>query len=289
MDGNDRGQSWKERAYITIFENDTPGGKLFDVVLLVLILASVTTVMLDSIDSIREQYSSLFSTLEWIFTVLFTIEYGLRIACSPKRRKYISSFFGIIDALSVLPSYLGLLFGGAHYLMVVRVLRLLRIFRVLKLTRYLTEADVLRSALLASRPKIIVFLGAVLTSVVIIGAVMYLVEGPENGFTNIPVSIYWAIVTLTTVGYGDIAPRTPLGQVCASVVMILGYGIIAVPTGIVSVELHEASQRSRLESRCRNCQLSSHDSDARYCKRCGSDLSPAGRADEEREPGVEAC
>jgi voltage-gated potassium channel len=263
----------KEKLYSVVFESDTPAGKLFDVILLVVILASFVTVLLESVTSINAQYQSVFFWSEWIFTALFTIEYVLRVFCSPRPGKYIFSFFGIIDLLSVLPNYLDIFFGGAHYMVVVRVLRLLRIFRILKLSRYLTEAEVLKSAMLASRAKITVFLGAVLTSVIIIGAAMYLIEGPEHGVANIPISIYWAIVTLTTVGYGDIAPATPLGQLVACAVMILGYGIIAVPTGIVTVEFQQATKREADKIVCKECGRTGHTKDALYCKYCGDLMS----------------
>ncbi len=270
MSAEPESQSWKKRLYTIIFEHHTPGGRAFDVALFVLIVFSVIVVLLDSVESIRSQYKSLLFASEWAVTILFTIEYLLRIYCARKRLGYLVSFFGIIDLLTVLPAYVDFLMGsGAHYLMIVRVLRLLRIFRVFKLSRYLSQATVLSRALRASREKITVFLGVVLTLVILIGAIMYLVEGPSHGFTSIPRSIYWAIVTLTTVGYGDIAPATTLGQLIACVVMIVGYGIIAVPTGIVSVELHRASGVQRL---CTSCKMSGHDQDARFCKGCGAGL-----------------
>jgi len=245
---------------------------MFDIMLLIAILASVLTVVLESVQALRAQYTTFFFWSEWVFTGLFSAEYLLRIYCAKDRKKYIFSFFGIIDAISVLPSFIDIIFGGAHYMMVVRVLRMLRIFRILKLSRYLSEADVLGRALLASRPKIIVFLGTVLTAVVVIGAIMYIIEGPEHGFIDIPKSIYWAIVTLTTVGYGDIAPATPLGQAFACLVMIMGYGIIAVPTGIVSVELHQAAFKAVKGLRCAECGGMDHTPDARFCKHCGNFL-----------------
>jgi voltage-gated potassium channel len=263
---------WRQALYKIVFENDTIGGKAFDVCLLIVILLSVIVVILDSIESVRSRHSNLFITAEWAFTFLFTVEYGLRIACAENRRKYAFSFFGIIDLIAVLPTYIGLFIGGAHYLMVVRILRLLRIFRIFKLSRHLTEAEVLGRALLNSRAKITVFIGTVLTLVIVIGALMYIVEGPQNGFTDIPLSIYWAIVTLTTVGYGDIAPKTPFGQFLACCVMILGYGILAVPTGIVSVELQAASRQRAPKAVCPRCHRRRHDTDAKFCKNCGTAL-----------------
>ncbi len=258
-----------------IFETDTPAAKLFDVVVLWAILLSVALVMLESVLSLRAQYGGVLRALEWGFTVLFTVEYLLRIYAARKRLRYVTSFYGVVDLLAVLPSYLSLIIAGSQYFIVIRSLRLLRVFRVLKLARYLGEANTLARALRASRVKIIVFLWTVLTLVIIIGSVMYLVEGADSGFTNIPISVYWAIVTLTTVGYGDIAPRTPLGQTLSALVMILGYAIIAVPTGIVTTELGRASQEERekrLRVVCPHCGLSGHDVDAVHCKYCGETL-----------------
>jgi voltage-gated potassium channel len=226
--------------YHIIFESDTPAGKAFDVALLVFIVLSVLVVTLESVAWIRADYSALIKTAEWAFTILFTIEYALRIYCAPRRLHYVRSFYGIIDLISIIPTYLSLVIAGTQYALVIRSLRLLRVFRVLKLTHFLGEAEVLRKAMNQSAAKIIVFIGVVVTMVFIVGALMYLIEGPENGFTSIPTSVYWAVVTLTTVGYGDIAPQTVVGQTLATVVMIMGYGIIAVPTGIVSVEMSRA-------------------------------------------------
>ena len=230
----------KEKLYTIIFESDTPAGKAFDVALLIAILLSVLVVTLESVSWIRAGYSKWIKDAEWAFTVLFTIEYGLRIYCAPRRIHYVRSFYGIIDLISIIPTYLSLFIAGTQYALVIRSLRLLRVFRVLKLTHFLGEAEVLRKAMNQSAAKIIVFIGVVLTMVFIVGALMYLIEGPENGFTSIPTSVYWAVVTLTTVGYGDIAPQTVAGQTLATIVMIMGYGIIAVPTGIVSVEMSRA-------------------------------------------------
>ena len=267
-------QRIRENLGDIIFETDTPAAKLFDVVVLWAILLSVALVMLESVLGLRAQYGGVLRALEWGFTILFTVEYFLRIYAARKRLRYVTSFYGVVDLLAVLPSYLSLVVVGSQYLIVIRSLRLLRVFRVLKLARYLGEANTLVRALRASRVKIIVFLWTVLTLVIIIGSVMYLVEGAESGFTNIPISVYWAIVTLTTVGYGDIAPRTPLGQTLSALVMVLGYAIIAVPTGIVTNELSRASQEEREAQlvACPRCGQASHDADARYCKRCGERL-----------------
>ncbi|MCP5499861.1 MAG: ion transporter [Leptospiraceae bacterium] len=254
-----------------IFEADTFWGKTFDIVLLWAIVLSVLTVMLESVEGLEKIYGDIFKMVEWSFTILFSIEYMARIYCVKRPLKYIFSFLGLIDLLSTLPTYLSLFAISAQYLLVVRSVRLLRVFRILKLSRYLGEAEILWIALKRSRYKITVFLGAVLSVVLIMGTFMYLIEGPENGFTNIPKSIYWAIVTLTTVGYGDIAPKTTLGQFIASAVMILGYAILAVPTGIVSVELANAQKQVNTVA-CMQCSLEGHDDDAKYCKHCGAKL-----------------
>lgn len=239
--------SFKERLYHIIFESDTPPGKAFDVALLIAILLSVLAVMLESVSSIVSQYGKIIRACEWVFTVLFTIEYFLRIYCARNRKGYILSFYGIVDLISIIPTYLSLIVVGTQYVLMIRSLRLLRVFRVLKLYHFLGEAEILGRALRQSAAKITVFIGTVITLIFIVGSMMYLIEGPEHGFTSIPVSIYWAIVTLTTVGYGDIAPQTVLGQMLASIVMIMGYGIIAVPTGIVSVEISKADSRRKNE------------------------------------------
>jgi voltage-gated potassium channel len=249
-----------------------PPGKLFDVLLIFAILLSVTVVFLESIEELKNDYGQIFYALEWGFTILFTIEYLFRIISVNKPLRYIFSFYGIIDFLSIAPTYLSLVIVGSQYLLAIRILRLLRVFRVFKLTNLLTQSNILVEALKASRAKIAVFLFAVLTSVVVIGAIIYVVEGPENGFTSIPVSMYWAIVTLTTVGYGDISPQTPLGQFIASIVMIMGYAIIAVPTGIVSVEIASATRKQITTQVCPNCLAEGHDKDASHCKYCGSKL-----------------
>ena len=233
----------REKLYTVIFEADTPAGKAFDVVLILAILASVMVTILDSVISIRLQYGRLLFFLEWAFTLLFALEYGCRLFCAWNPKAYAFGFLGIVDFIGWAPTVLGLLLPGSHYLTTFRILRVLRVFRVLKMAAYVKEADLLASALRQSGRKIMVFLFAVITLVVLLGSIMYVVEGPEHGFANIPVSIYWAIVTLTTVGYGDISPQTPFGQFLASCIMILGYAIIAVPTGIVSAEFIRAEGR----------------------------------------------
>jgi voltage-gated potassium channel len=264
----------KHKLYIIIFEANTWWGKAFDVGLLVAIVASVGVVMLESVDEYAQRYSSIFWATEWFLTIFFTIEYIVRIIISPAKRKYVFSFFGIIDLLSILPAYLSLVFTGMHSLMILRSFRLLRVFRVFKLARFIGEASHLSQALRASRHKIIVFVVTVGIIVVIMGTVMYLIEGSANGFTSIPRSIYWAIVTLTTVGYGDIAPQTVLGQTLASMLMIMGYGIIAVPTGIVTAEMSKIKETVKFtgKRRCPGCQKKIKAVDAVYCKYCGSEL-----------------
>ena len=269
---NKSNRKWRKIMFEIIFEADTPAGKWFDVVLIICILLSVTTVMLDSVSSIRVKYGDFLYAAEWFFTILFTVEYIFRLICIVKPIRYAVSFFGIVDLLAILPTYMSLLFFGSRYLLVVRVLRVLRIFRVLKLGHHTKEAAVLREALYASRRRIIVFLFVVLTLVVIIGSLMYLIEEGNNGFTSIPRSVYWAIVTLTTVGYGDISPKSGVGQFLAAIVMILGYSIIAVPTGIVTVELSRAHAEKISSQTCPNCGAEGHDRDARYCKLCGTKL-----------------
>jgi voltage-gated potassium channel len=263
----------REQTRIIIFEHQTPAGKGFDVALIGFIVASVIVVMLDSVQDIRTAYGSVLRMAEWGFTIVFTVEYLLRLWCAPRATAYVRSFFGIVDLLAILPTYLSLAIPGGQALLTVRVLRLLRIFRVLKLANYVSEAGVLMRALRASRPKITVFIVGVLTLVVTLGSLMYLVEGTANGFTSIPKSVYWAIVTLTTVGYGDIAPKTTVGQALAAVIMILGYAIIAVPTGIVTVEIGTAARKESSAGVCRQCGLAEHDCDARHCKRCGWEIT----------------
>ena len=262
----------RARLHELIFEADTPAGKLFDVLLIASIVVSVVMVMLDSVSSIQVLYGRLLYTGEWFFTIVFTIEYLLRLYSVGRPLAYASSFFGIVDIFAVLPTYLSIFIPGTQYLLVIRILRVLRIFRVLKLVQYLGEARMLAQALKASRRKIIVFLFVVLTMVVIFGSLMYLIEDPQNGFTSIPRSIYWAIVTLTTVGYGDISPQTNFGQAISAIIMIIGYGIIAVPTGIVTAELTQVYKRTISTQACPECSAEGHDTDARHCKYCGERL-----------------
>lgn len=263
---------WRRRLFIVIFGTDTRAGRKFDIVLLWAIVLSILVVMIESVADIRQQYGYWLRILEWVFTVIFTLEYIARIISIGKPWHYITSFYGIIDFLSVIPTYLSLFISGGQYLLIIRALRLLRIFRILKLSRYMGEGKLLSSALKASRHKITVFMWAVLTIVVIMGTLMYMIEGGKNGFTSIPKSIYWAIVTLTTVGYGDIAPQTVLGQMIASVIMILGYAIIAVPTGIVTAEITQAKITNRFIKNCKQCGFDNHAPDAIFCKKCGTKL-----------------
>ncbi len=265
----------KEKIHELIFEADTPMGRTFDISLLIVISISVLIVMLESVDYIQVKYSALFFVLEWIFTIIFTIEYSLRIYAVYRPIKYMTSFFGVIDLLAILPAYLSLFFAGTHYFIVIRALRLIRIFRIFKLGHFLKEGAIITNALRASRAKIFVFLMSVTLLVIIIGALMYVVEGGNNdSFSSIPRSIYWAIVTLTTVGYGDIVPRTELGQFLSAVVMILGYAIIAVPTGIVSAEMVNATSNMKNNTQaCRYCGREGHDDDAVHCKYCGEILN----------------
>jgi voltage-gated potassium channel len=264
--------AWQQQLHTIIFEADTPAGKAFDLLLLASIFTSVLVVLLDSVAAINQRYGPLFAALEWGFTILFTIEYLLRLISVRRPLAYARSFFGIVDLLAIIPTYISLLVPGTQYLLVVRVLRLLRIFRVLKLTAYLREGRTLMRALLAARRKISVFLLTVITIVIIVGALIYVIEGPERGFTSIPLSIYWAVVTITTVGYGDIAPQTPAGRMLAVLLMLMGYGIIAVPTGIVTLELSRADAAPVSTQVCPNCAAEGHDHDANFCKRCGSAL-----------------
>jgi len=270
----------KSKLHTIIYEADTPMGKLFDVVLLILILVSVILVMLESVTSIDTHYHDLLYFGEWVITIFFSIEYILRIITVKKASNYIFSFYGIIDFLSTIPLYLSFILAGSNALLAVRALRLLRVFRILKITRYMGEANKLNKALRDSKPKILVFLFAVLILSIIAGTIMYLVEGEQSGFVSIPVSVYWCIVTLTTVGFGDIAPVTPLGQFIAAIIMIMGYGIIAVPTGIVSAEY--ASKKTHTvddpeyihvnTQSCQNCNENNHNDNAEFCHKCGSTL-----------------
>ncbi len=265
--------SLKDELYEIVFEADTKAGRAFDIVLLILILLSILFVTLESVKSIDEKYGTLLFYLEWGVTIFFTLEYFLRIYIIRKKLAYILSYYGLIDLLSVLPGYIGIFFSGAQGLIVIRALRLLRIFRILKLSRYVQDSAMIIAALKASRTKISVFLYAVILIVIIIGTVMYLVEGEKNGFDSIPEGIYWAIVTLTTVGYGDIAPATTLGRFIASFVMVLGYGIIAVPTGIVTAEFAMHKRKKISTQVCPECLFEEHDHDAEFCKKCGSKIN----------------
>ena len=275
------GRPWRGQLYDILFETDLLSARVFDAALIVTILASVLVVMLDSVESIVGRHDVALHVLEWIFTVLFTVEYAARLASVQSKRRYALSFFGIIDLLSIIPTYLSVLLPGTQFLAIIRVLRVLRVFRVLKLVRYLGEARTLGRALAASRFRIIVFLITVLTLTVILGSVMYLIEGADAGFTSIPVAVYWAVVTLTTVGFGDITPNTAVGQMLASLIMLLGYGMIAVPTGIVSVELAQAAHAAGgspeiCDRVCSGCRGGGHDEDARFCKTCGGTVVDVG-------------
>lgn len=268
--------AFRDKLHEVIFEADTPEGKAFDVILLILIAASVLTVMLESIEPLQRQYAALFTVVEWMFTIFFTIEYLLRLYCVLRPMKYATSFFGIIDLLAILPSYLALFLPTAQYFLIIRAFRLIRIFRIFKMAHFINEGDIIIQALRASRAKITVFLTFVSLLVIIIGAVMYLIEGGSNeGFSSIPRGVYWSVVTLTTVGYGDITPRTELGQLISAVVMILGYAIIAVPTGIVSAEFVKEYKSGKANTQaCRYCGQEGHDPDAIHCKYCGEKLNP---------------
>jgi len=273
----------KEKLHEIIFEADTKAGKTFDIILMVLILLSVFVVLLESVPQYHDKYINTFIALEWIFTIFFTVEYALRLYCVYKPRKYALSFFGIVDLLSIIPTYLSLLITGTQYLIVIRALRLLRVFRIFKLVKFLNEGNIIIRALIKSRAKILVFMLFILLMVTILGSIMYLIEGEKNPeFDSIPRSIYWAIVTLTTVGYGDISPDTTLGQMIASFVMLLGYAVLAVPTGIVSAELVKDNiKRAKTNTQfCRYCAREGHEDDAKFCKYCGEILNEEKEEDE---------
>jgi voltage-gated potassium channel len=259
---------WRHRLYEVVFEAETTAGRIFDITLTTLILLSVLAVFAESVKWIRDLFGRELLAAEWAFTLLFTVEYVLRMISVRRPLRYALSFYGLVDLLAIIPTYISLFVPGTQYLLVIRVLRLLRIFRVLKLTSYISEGRVISTALRASREKITVFLVAVITIVTVVGSLMYVVEGEKHGFTDIPTSIYWAIVTLTTVGYGDLSPQTPLGKFLASIVMIMGYGIIAVPTGIVTAELARAAKPASTHV-CPECHAEGHDLDAVHCKFCG--------------------
>ena len=267
-----RPEGWREHLHEIIFEADTRAGRVFDTSLMLAIIASIAVVSLDTVESIAHRHHSLLTAAEWFFTILFSIEYLLRLICVQNRLRYATSFFGIIDLFSVLPTYASLLLPGAESLLLLRALRLLRIFRIFKLARFMSEERALRESLYAARARITVFLVTALISIVLMGALMYLIEGPENGFTSIPVGMYWAVVTLTTVGYGDVTPQTPAGQLISVAMMVLGYSLIIVPTGILSAELARAKNHVPTSQYCRECSREGHDSDATNCKYCGANL-----------------
>lgn len=262
---------WQKKIYTVIFEADTASGKLFDILLILAIILSVIVICLESIRDVKDSYGAALYIIEWVFTALFSIEYLLRIISIRKASSYIFSFYGIIDLLAILPSFLSLFFTGAHSLMVIRFVRILRIFRLFKLTRYVGEAEVLMKALASGRHKIMIFVMAVFSIALFMGAVMFVVEGEEYGFTSIPKGMYWAIVTMTTVGYGDLAPQTDIGRTLASILMIMGYGIIAVPTGIISVEIANAAKGQSVRI-CSSCKAKGHTEDAVFCSLCGNKI-----------------
>ncbi len=264
--------AWKQRIHEVIFEADTPAGKTFDVVLLIAILLSVGIVMLDSLPGLSEQQTRALLITEWVLTGLFSVEYILRLLCVRKPMKYATSFFGLVDLFAILPTYISVFFPGSQSLLVIRVLRLVRIFRVFKLTQFIRETAALKQAFMFARYKILIFLLTVLCLTLILGSAMYVVEGPEHGFTSIPRSTYWAIVTMTTVGYGDITPQTGLGQTLSAIAMLLGYSLIVVPTGLISAGLSRTFAKQVTTSACPDCMKEGHDEDAKHCKYCGGAL-----------------
>ena len=264
--------AWRLRLRHIMFDSETPAGRRFALVLIFTIILSVLTVMLDSVDAVRKTHGDLLYGLEWFFTLVFTLEYVLRLVCADRRLRYATSFFGIVDLFAILPTYIDVLLPGSHYLVVIRVLRVLRVFRVLKLVQYLAAARMMLRAIQSSYRKVAVFVLTVITAVVILGSLMYVIEKPENGFTSIPRSVYWAVVTLTTVGYGDISPKTAPGQLLAIVVMLLGFSIIAVPTGILSVEISQAMKTGGGARSCLECNAEIREPDAKYCQYCGTEL-----------------
>jgi voltage-gated potassium channel len=263
---------WRARWFHIIFGHEDAAGRRFDVLLIIAILGSIAVAVFDSVAQIHVRYGTLFYGLEWFFTVAFTLEYAMRIAVVDRPWRYIRSFFGIVDVLAVLPTWISLVAAGSQYLLVVRALRILRIFRILKLTRYVGEADLLWLTLIRARRKVLIFFSTILTLVLIFGALMYLIEGPEDGFTSIPTSMYWAIVTMTTVGFGDITPKTTLGKLLTSLIILIGYSIIAVPTGIFTAELAAGMRARRKYIPCTHCGQADHDGDAKYCRICGTTL-----------------
>lgn len=262
----------KERLFSVIFRSDTREGQLFDLGLIAAILASVAVVLLSTVAEINAQHGTTLHLIEWIFTVLFTIEYGLRLYCVRNRARYAKSFYGVVDLLSVLPTYLGLILTGTAPMLVIRILRILRLFRIMHMTRYVGDANIMLEVMAASWRKVLIFIYTVLTLVVVFGTLMHMIEGDEGGFTSIPQSMYWAIVTLTTVGYGDITPVTTVGKVLASMIMITGYGIIAVPMGIFFSEFAEANKRRKNRQTCPSCGMKGHEADAAHCRACGAAL-----------------
>ncbi|MDI5831338.1 ion transporter [Shewanella xiamenensis] len=274
---------FKRKLRIIIFGTDTPAGRYFDLGLIICIVLSVALVFLDTVEAFHRDYGHIIRVLEWVFTLIFTVEYGLRLYCATHPVLYARSFYGLVDLLSVLPSYLALFIPGANFTLVIRVLRLFRIFRVLKLLRYLSEGNLLLKAMMQSSHKVFLFFFSVSLIIMVLSAVMYVVEGPENGFSSIPKSVYWTIVTITTVGYGDITPKTELGQAIAAFTMLLGYSIIAIPTGILTAEISQEAGRHRDLRTCNQCHKMGHDLDATYCNRCGCELDkleiPQGKGD----------
>ncbi len=265
--------SLKHHLYVIIFGTHTKAGRAFDLALIVAILASLVVLVLESIPSVRAVWGTKLRYMEYTFTALFTLEYLLRLYCSPKPVAYAKSFYGVIDLLAILPTYLAIFFPSASFMGVIRALRVMRIFRVLKLVRYLQDSNILLRSLLMAKRKIFIFFTTVAILVTIFGALIYVIEGPQNGFTSIPQSIYWAIVTITTVGYGDLVPQTALGKAIASMTMLLGYSILAVPTGIITAELNQEMSSHKTLVKCPNCMQTGHDSDALHCKHCGSELA----------------
>ncbi|MCG9550551.1 ion transporter [Vibrio harveyi] len=278
-------KSFKHHLYVIIFGTHTRAGRAFDITLIIAIITSLVVLILESLPSVMTEWSRELRYIEYTFTALFTIEYLLRLYCSPKPKSYATSFYGVVDLLAILPTYLAIFFPGASFMGVVRLLRVMRIFRILKLVRYLQDSNILLRSLLMARRKILIFFSTVGILVTIFGALIFVIEGPHNGFTSIPKSIYWAIVTITTVGYGDMVPQTHLGKAIASLTMLLGYSILAVPTGIITAELSNEMNAHKQLVKCPNCNRSGHDSDAMHCKHCGSELAdPDNRvvsADEE--------
>ncbi|TAL87794.1 MAG: ion transporter [Rhodanobacter sp.] len=266
------GAAWRARWFHIIFGHEDGAGRRFDVALIIAIVASIAVAVLDSVTTLHLRLGMLFYALEWFFTLAFTLEYLVRLAVVDRPTRYARSFFGVVDLLSILPTFISLVLAGSQYLLVVRALRILRIFRILKLTRYVGEANLLWSTLARTRRKVLIFVSTIFTLVLIFGALMYLIEGPENGFTSIPTSMYWAVVTMTTVGFGDITPKTVLGQLLTSLIMLIGYSIIAVPTGIFTAELASGIRAQKSGVRCQTCRRDGHDDDAMFCKACGAQL-----------------